>query len=360
MSGFDRLGRELEHAAEHGRAAAWSRRAGSAGAMAAIAASIATVAVVAVGAVVLLGAHRTRPASTAGTTYSQAAPGAQVAAWARLLSCPPAGEGKNPVMSDAAPDRRLVAALGVLQGPWTAVDAAPAGTCRSVASVSDAHTLDIRYVRYVGPGLRGGQVFLVPETVALPREPSTHAYAKSRASLSELACLLTIGGPSPSSTACTPLAFIDRPLSLAIGLPTLPARITLAVARHECAVAFKRAAARVRCVHQARNFHYPAPKPQIVTGVVRDGVVSVDVYAGIGHAKRLVLTGVPVEHNVYAFQTTPALTGPLTLVFRDAGGQALPITPIRTGTGTITAVTTPLPAPPRSSASPRTGAPRRR
>jgi hypothetical protein len=55
MSGFDQLGRELELAADRGRASLWSRRAAGAGGAAAIAAALATVVVIVVGALALLG-----------------------------------------------------------------------------------------------------------------------------------------------------------------------------------------------------------------------------------------------------------------------------------------------------------------
>src|SRR5580658_4712360 len=125
MSGFDRLGRELESAAARERRSRWPRNAGGA---VVIAGGVAAVAVVAVAAVVFLHG-RTAPGRTgssgAGAT-AQPAPAAQATAWAHLLRC--RSVNNVATTSKGAPSRALVAALSVLRAPWTTADAVPAAT----------------------------------------------------------------------------------------------------------------------------------------------------------------------------------------------------------------------------------------
>lgn len=404
MSGFDRLGRELERSAERGPTSSRWRRAGNAGGVAAIAAALATVAVIAVGAVALLHGRAARSTSAPGSSsYTQAAPGAQVAAWTRLLKCPTARRANKltlpqalfgaPKLSNAAPDPRLVARLAVLRGPWTAADEAPAAKCQGFDGFL-GQTIDIRYVRYVGPGLEGGQVFLVPGTVRQPPLPPLPRPARLRfGSLSPDVCLITVGGRGPSNPRCTPLTLIEHPFPVVIGTFPLPAApMPLAQALGVCdAIPSKHPAERARCIARTRHSRFTRPLPIVDTGVVRDGIASVDVYAGAGHPSRRILPDIRVKNNVYAFVPTGYPVGLLSrLGFRDTQGRPIPTTPFpvvtgrivstagranipllgargvgvptasATVTGTIAPAPTPRPSPPPSSASPRTGARHRR
>lgn len=350
MSGFDRLGRELEDAAERGKSSAWPQRAGNAGGAAAIVAALATVAVIAFGAVVLLHGRSGHSTSAGSSSYTQGAPGAQVAAWTRLLRCsnPTTASrlslpGATVALSNAAPDPRLVARLGVLRGPWTAADEAPSAKCQGFDAFL-GQTLDIRYVRYVGPGVRGGQVFLVPGTVRLSPLDRVHLSRAQRRSLSTDVCLINIGGPAPRDTPCMPLSQIEHPLPVAIGAFPIPVppRLSLAQARRLCETAFsKHPAERARCISANRHIRYAAPRPQPIVNavVVHDGIASVDVYSGIGHPAKRLLFDVPVHNNVYAFVPFPHASGLLTLVFRDARGRVIPTAPIRVGTGKVVSTT---------------------
>ena len=246
MTGFDRLGRELESAAERERDTPWARRRRSAGGAAVIVAGFAAVVVVAVVAVALLhgpaASSRTGSSTPVGSP-AQPAPAAQAAAWARLLGCAGAGHGTpaaksattsraapDPLstsISDAAPDPRLVAALGILRGPWTAADALPAGTtCKSVSALFTAQRLDFRYVRYVGPGLRGGEVFLVPGRLTINLPSPVKNFPLTHGSQLSTACLFTVGAHGQASTptigACQLLEEIDRPASETFALAAPP------------------------------------------------------------------------------------------------------------------------------------------
>jgi hypothetical protein len=349
MSGFDRLERELESAAARRSEASWARRMRSAGGTAAIAAGLATVLVIAVAAVALLHGHAA-PSPTNSSTpagSAQPAPAAAAAAWARLLRCPGQGHGKRlaspTIVSGAAPEPQLVAALGVLRGPWTAADAPPAGTtCKSVSALLTAQRLDFRYVRYVGPGLGGGEVFLVPATltIRLPRRFSN--IPLPRGSQLATACLLTVGASARASPqrlgGCQILSQINRPPSETVTLMA-PSPLPLSVLRLACAHV-KPASTRLKCLATPRLVHFPAIQ-QVVSGVVRDGIVSLDVYTrGKGGARKLV-SEVPVDNNVYSFQTGGAVSGLLILAFKDAGGQTVQTTPTRVGTSNSVVGTTP-------------------
>jgi hypothetical protein len=338
MSGFDQLGRELDLAADRGRASLWSRRAAGAGGAAAIAVALATVGVIVVGALALLG-HTARVGHVAAGPAAQPAPAAQGAAWARLLvTCAPPAAGKGvgygPVASDAAPDPRLVAALGVLRGPWTSADAAPAAPtrgCPNTSPLSPVQTIDVRYVRYVGPGLHGGQVFLAPGKLVLPKLPGVKRVPFAGRSIA-MACLITIGTPS-ATPACSPLTQVERPLAAALGI-LAPPRIPSATARRMCAKLA--AGARAICVKLTTHPAKPVPAAfmHVATGVVRDGIATVDVYARAGHGNPRLLMTVPIHNNVFAFQPGPRAYGILTLRFKDASGRAVSATPLHTITGT--------------------------
>jgi hypothetical protein len=365
MSGFDLLGRELESAAAARRSARWSRRAAGAGGAVAVALVLATVAVVAVGAVVLLHGRR---ASTPTAASAQPAPAAQAAAWARALTCPGTLPllGKQPAITDAAPDPRLLAALGVLRGSWTAADAVPAGTtCKTTSPPLPEVSINVRYVRYIGLGLRGGEVFLVPGTLNAPRLPvhmNSPALKKAVARLSHepVACLITVGGSSPLTQGCSVLPMIEHPLGVAFALPApgtsvAPLRIgapSRAVIRQVCshvpvdpgtaATAKSRAAARAACLRSLLPPHVLRPKapaqPELISGVVRDGIATVDVYALVGKAEKLVLSGVPVHDNVYSFKSGGAVAGALKLVFKDSNGHVVPTAPVQTGVGVVNTI----------------------
>jgi hypothetical protein len=373
MSGFERLGRELESAASARRPVPWSRRAAGAGGAVAIAAALATVAVVVVGALVLLhGRHA--PAHVAAAS-AQPAPAAQAAAWARALSCPRQRPSTAtvldpaPVMTGAAPDPQLVTALGVLGGAWTSADAAPSGTCVLSSPLYPAGAIDDRYIRYVGPGLQGGNVFVVPATgYALPRDLSNtnklaleilaHArplgrapnaakrlalarqLLKSRLNRQPLACLITIGGRSPSTglgLACLQLQVIEHPLGteFALRAAAFPP-ITPSAARRVCAHLTAAQGVEVTAKQHAVCLHallhhpvptpQPQPQPQVISGLVGNAIATVDVYATTG-ARRL-LTTVTVRNNVYSFLSGGEVTGKLRLVFKDSGGGVIRSTPV--------------------------------
>jgi hypothetical protein len=354
MSGFDRLGRELESAAERERETQWARRRRSAGGAAVIVAGLATVVVVAVVAVALLHSHAASSptgSSTPAGSPAQPAPAAQAAAWARLLRCPGQRHGnklaKSTIISGAAPDPELVAALGVLRAPWTAADAPPAGTtCKSVSALFTVQRLDFRYVRYVGPGLRGGEVFLVPgsltfsvQRATLPRRTKKNIPLPHGSQFST-ACVFTVGASATTSTptlgGCQLLEQIDRPASKMFALTT-PPPIPVSVRRVACTRA-EPAASRAKCLATPPTIGFPALH-QVFSGVVRDGIVSLDVYARVKGVRKLVLDA-PVHNNVYSFQTGGAVNGVLSLVFKDASGQTVQTTPSYTGTSNSVVVTT--------------------
>jgi len=354
MNGFDQLGRELESAAERRRAVPWARRVAGAGGAVAFAVALATVAVVAVGAVLLLHGRRT-PVSSGSS--AQPASVVQGAAWARAFSCPRARTAGNaeaisapPTMSDDAPDPRLLAALGALRGPWTPADAAPGGSCVARSPLFPATAFDVRYVyvryvRYVGPGVRGGKVFLVPANgLALPmasgRLPANALSPLLALSHEPFACLITVGGSAGSTGlgACTPLSQIEHPLGFAEG-EFAPHALPVRVIRQVCSHLPARlphtkapATARARCLALILHQHLPAPQPQVVYGVVRDGVSTVDVSKLASRAGKPVLTGVPVRDNVFSFIGSRAVAGPLRLVFRDSSGHVIPSSPVHFGT----------------------------
>lgn len=163
--------------------------------------------------------------------------------------------------------------------------------------------LDVRYVRYIGPGLRGGQVFLVPGTVRLLRPaPRPALRPRSHGVLSAVACVVDIGGPAPFSTVCTPLAYLEHPAGFAIA-PLPLTRLPVSTLHRLCARAYKRTAERARCVTQGRKLRFGTNEPQVITGVVSDGIATVDVYGaaatqeqgpeqGPGRERRL---GLPVR-----------------------------------------------------------------
>jgi hypothetical protein len=308
--------------------------------VAAIAASLATVAVIAVGAVVLLHGRSGGTAPTPAGSYAQPAPAAQAAAWARLLSCarPPSGLPKGlvqaPIVNGAAPNPRLVDALGVLRSPWTAADAAPTVKCLSGPPLFVAGRVDARYVRYVGPGPRGGTIFLVPAAFVPTLLPHDARHGVPRGSWLTLACLFTVGGSPPGVDGCTPLPQIERPVGALIAA-IAPPRIPLSIARRLCAL-HTSGAARARCISANRRVHVPVPPPHLVSGVVRDGIATLDVYAHTRQGERLVLTGVPIHANVYAFESGGAGTGTLTLVFKDGAGRAVPTMPVHIAVGAAT------------------------
>jgi hypothetical protein len=348
MSGFDQLGRELELAADRGRASLWSRRAAGAGGAAAIAAALATVVVIVVGALALLG-HTGHPSSSgqaaAGPT-AQPAPAAQGAAWARLLAAcaAPAASGHGvshaPVATDAAPDPRLVAALGVLRAPWTSADAVPAARSRSCPNrpqLSPLQTIDVRYVRYVGPGVHGGQVFLVPGAFVLPNLVGVKSKPPEPRSV-PMACLITIGAP-PVIPACSPVTQVEHPLPTVLGI-LVPPRIPLATARRICAVHGLSATARATCVKNTTHPRTPAllSQTRVAGGIVHDGIATVDVYARAGHGRDGFLTSVPVRNNVFAFVPGPRANGIMILRFKDASGLPVSATPLHTYTGTSNSI----------------------
>jgi hypothetical protein len=344
MSGFDQLGRELESADGRGRARSWSRRAGGVGGIVALAAALATVVVIVVGAVVLL--HGRSAPTTAGSA-TQGAPSAQVAAWTRALSCSRPGRAQiprfaRPVLTDAAPDPRLLAVLGVLRRPWTAEDAAPTAGC-ALSWPLPPMKLDISFVRYVGPGVHGGKVFLVPGlTMALRLPPAARESAAQREAIARFdhqpeACLMTIGGASPAGglgQICWPVSMIKRPLAgtfFPAEAPRMVRGIALKLCRqveaHAPTARDVRARLHAACLN-AMLHPRPVRLPRLVmSGVVRDGITSVSVYS---RGKR-VLT-VPVHNNAYTFETGGAVVGQLRLVFTDARGRAVPTSPIHFGT----------------------------
>jgi len=304
----------------------------------AIAAVIATVVVVTVGAVVLLHGRR---APIHAAVSSQPAPAADAAAWARIVSCSQQ-RGSTIDTTDASPDPRLLAALGVLRGPWSPADAAPARACKAGTQLFPDSRIDVRYVRYVGPGVRGGSVFLVPGTWTLPRLPKgAPVSVLARLNHEPLACLITIGaksaGGSEPPTACSMLPQIERPAGATYALSasaSTPRAITTTVARRLCGQLTKHAPVKLTqrefaaCVHEMVHPHvFPVP-PQVISGVVRDGIATVDVYARGG---RRLLTAVRVQDNVFSFLSGGAIAGDLTLVFKESDGHAVRTTPVHFG-----------------------------
>jgi hypothetical protein len=340
MSGFDQLGRELELAADQGRTSLWSRRAAGAGGAAAIAVALATVGVIVVGALALL-RHTPRVGHVAAGPTAQPAPAAQGAAWARLLvTCwpPAAGHGvlHAPVASDAAPDPRLVAALGVLRGPWTSADAAPAAPtrgCPNTSPLSPLQIIDVRYVRYVGPGIGGGQVFLAAGEFVLPKLPGVKAKPFEPRSIA-MACLITIGTPLVTP-ACSTVTQVEHPLAAVLGM-LVPPRIPSAVVRRVCAFPQLSAAADANCVKNVTDPRTPVPlnPTPVAAGVVHDGIATVDVYVRAGHGRYRFLTSVPVHNNVFAFVPGPRANGIMMLHFKDASGRPVTAAPLHTITGT--------------------------
>jgi hypothetical protein len=340
MSGFDQLGRELESAAERGRARSWSSRAGG---VVAVAVALATVVVIAVGAVVLL--HGRGPSTPAAAATTQGAPGAQVAAWERTLNCPRERAPRlltRRNMTNAAPSPKLLAAVGVLRGPWTAADDAPSTPCGKATGPPPPllypYDVDIRFVRYVGPGVHGGTVFLVPGTLMAPRLPAlllkkNPKLVKTFGRLAHLpvACLITIGGKPPAAQGCTDLTQIERPAGSFLAPPILipapkPAtlrkicqHITQVIARSKGkpgAVPSPKALCLRAIPRRLRAVRLP---PQVISGVVRDGITSLEVET---HSGKRLLT-VPIRDNVYSFATGGAVSGVLKLVFRNAAGRVV-------------------------------------
>jgi hypothetical protein len=348
MNGFDRLERELELAAKRQRSASRWRRARGAGGAVAIALALGSVAVIAVGAIVLLHGRRAMTPTRAGSPASQA----QGAAWARALACDapnvPLKQFGFPAASAAAPDSRLVAALGVLRSPWSTADAAPRAGCAHTgpALLSFVGRVNVRYVRYVGPGPRGGSMFLVPSSaiqaprLALAGTPALRKIAVlARPTHSPLACVVTLGGGSPSPPGCSSLETIRRPLSVVFAPPVRPLYIPLRIARRLCSHASRpmlvklhiRSRVVAACVAGLTRPLAVRLPPEAIAGVVRDGIATVDVYAGSGSRRRLVLADVPVRDNVYAFATGGRVTGELELVFKDTAGRSVPTTAIQVG-----------------------------
>jgi hypothetical protein len=341
MSGFDRLGQELESAAQRRREPWWARHPRHAGGTAVIVAGLATVAVIAVAAVALLhGRTASSPIGSATpTAAAQPAPAAQAAAWARLLKCAPAGKRPRtvPATTNAAPSSAIVSALGVLRAPWVPADEVPAGArCQASLTSLLSGKVDIRYVRYIGPGVHGGEVYLVPIEHIVPKLRGLTAYAPLPHDALESACLFTVGSRSSSSSVqgCTLLVEIERPASAAVApLPfTPPSRAVLRrLCEHEEGLD---ATERKKCLAEAKKItrRTIAAPSQVIAGVVRDGITSVDVYASGKHASRLLLANVPIHDNVYTFQSGGAVTGLLSLVFKSASGQTVQTTPTETGT----------------------------
>jgi len=390
MSGFDRLGRELESAAARERRSRWPRNAGGA---VVIAGGVAAVVVVAVAAVVLL-RGRTAPTRSAAAASAQPAPPAQAAVWSRLLRCRSINDVAT--TSKAAPPRALVAELGVLRASWTTADAAPAGTvCTKKASVLllTPDILYTRYVRYVGPGVHGGQVFLVPAEFVFRLPPGLkrmhlHLPLLNVPRRTAQVCVFTLGAgttlpvpaipgagttlPVPANLGdCTSLADIERPAGAVFAPPSIERvpRGQRAAMQRLCVPLH--GAARKRCLANARELPKLVPfPPQTISGVVRDGIASVDVYARVKGARKLVLD-LPIQNNVYSFESGGAVTGILKLVFRNAAGQVVRTTRVPALLTTVAATvnkvvgerataTIPLIAPPPSSASQHTAGHRRR
>jgi hypothetical protein len=154
-------------------------------------------------------------------------------------------------------------------------------------------------------------------------------------------CLFTVGASAPTINACQLLEEIDRPASATFAL-TAPPQIPRSLLRMVCA---RVVALRAKCLDTQRKVG-SAAIDQVISGVVRDGITSLDVYARVKGVRKLLLD-VPVHNNVYSFRTGGAVSGPLSLVFRNAGGQAVQTTPTMTGTikGTVIGTTTPMPVP---------------
>jgi hypothetical protein len=240
------------------------------------------------------------------------------------------------VASDAAPDPRLVAALGVLRGPWTSADAAPVLAprgCPNTSPLSPLQIIDVRYVRYVGPGIGGGQVFLAPGAFVLPKIPGVKRLPLEPRSIA-MACLITIGTPLVIP-ACLPVTQVEHPLAAVLGV-LAPPRVPVVVARRICAFPRLSARARANCVKNVTHPHVPVTSsPTLVAaGIVHDGVATVDVYVRAGHGRDRLLTSVAIHNNVFAFEPGPRAYGVLTLRFKDAGGRPVSAAPLHTYTGT--------------------------
>jgi hypothetical protein len=268
----------------------------------------------------------------------------------------------------------------VLGGAWTSADAAPSGTCVLSSPLYPAGAIDDRYIRYVGPGLEGGKVFVVPATgFALPgalsntnklalqilararpvgRTPNAAkrlALARRLAKLTRLnrqpvACLITIGGRSPSTVlACSQLELLEHPLGGGYALssaafPPISPSAARRICAHITAAPGVEVTAKPRavCLH-ALLYHRvpgpqpkPQPQPQVISGLVGNAIATVDVYAATEH--RRLLTTVTVRNNVYSLLSGGKVTGQLRLVFKDSGGGTIRSTPIHFGTATSGAV----------------------
>lgn len=217
-----------------------------------------------------------------------------------------AGHGRSipkPVVTAAPPDQRLLRLLAVFRRPPQAADRTAAARCASLSS-----GVPLRYVRYVGRGLLGGEIFAVPHPHSTFVEPGIPASSPVGRLLAEPAvCLETVGAPPISGQigGCTPLSQIRHPAGFGAG------EIFPGIGGPQ---AFARAGVPPDLRHGS-----------LLGGVVRDGITTVDVY----DRARRVLT-VRARNNAVYFHvnhSAPAAVY-MRLVFKDRNGH---VVPLRTG-----------------------------
>ena len=186
------------------------------------------------------------------------------------------------------PDPLILKEVAVLRQPAGGHDESLAACQASVMLPSDPQYVmraDPAYVRYAGPGVLGGQVFVyalpgVPRAIAYKGMPSdsTLAHIETQPSV----CLLTLGGPPASLGGCTNLQALQSAIA-GFGAAQIPGTST-----------------------------------STMGGVVRDGITAVAVY---DHDKRIMT--VPVHNNVVQFivdHNAPAAVY-LKLVYLAANGR---------------------------------------
>ncbi len=279
-SGFDQLERELIGAARRRRSRRFEAadRARANGGLFVLA-SIAVVVIITAGAVTLLRHRANQPPASS----PQRSP--------LTLSC--GFHFHSARVTNAQPSRRLLDRLAILRRPETVRDQAIQATIRRCGVTEGPTTptaINIDYARYVGRAASGGRLYLVPITgMNIPGLGIGRSLPKNstlgRQSLEPAACLITARAHTLENSGCTPLELIIRPFA---GL--LASRIFL------------------------------SKSDRVVTGVVRDGIQTLDVERdGIRY-----LTGIPVPQNVIDFEVAPEVPSGFAFIFRNTRGLVLP------------------------------------
>jgi hypothetical protein len=207
---------------------------------------------------------------------------------------PRAAARANPASSGARPDRRLVSLLAVFRRPPDAADRSPSALKAAAAT----HT-DPRYIRYVGPGLLGGKIFLYP--VRDVRDALLGNSGRPRGREDPGVCLTTAGALPVAGQigGCTSLRDLTEPTSHWGAGEILPGPQGEQV--------FDNAGVPPQLRHGS-----------LLGGVVRDGITTIDVYD-----RDHVALVVHVHNNAAYFHvnhSAPAAVY-MRLVFKDADGR---------------------------------------